>query len=469
METNVQANAFAYIMLFSWPLFSVAFYLMFSPRWACAITMIAGEMFLPPIFTVHFSGIPPIDKDLMVSMAALLGCLVVRPRLLLRGNRVGRRYVIFMLILIVGAYFTVQTNPDPIPIGYREEHRYIPALNFHDFLSMTARDLLNWWPAFLLGRKIFTKTEDLEVLFLGFAAGGLVYSLFIFVELKMSPQFLRWVYGYGLGAFEQSIRGGGYRPSVFMNHGLTLARFMLISVLSATVLAQTRNRLFGFPARWLAIYLALVLAACHSAGAIVSAIVFVPLLIRTRVRAQARFATAVASFVLFYPLLRFFDLVPVDSVVSFFNSILGADRAQSLAYRLTNEHELLGRAIERPWFGWGGYARQMTFLPWGAPKTVADGEWIIILGYSGVVGFTARFGLLLVPIFGFARKKLRRLTSQRSARLGAAALFISVAYAFDLIPNSSVSPYLLVTLGALAGIKVDRWSADEEEGRLVAA
>jgi hypothetical protein len=465
MEVNVQANFFAYVMLFSWPLFGIAFFAMFPPRWACAITLIGGEMFLPANFSVHFHGLLPLDKDLMVSLAAFIGCLVVRPGVILRGNKSGRGYFVFILILIVGSYFTVQTNPDPIPVGYT--HRVLPALTFHDFLSMSMQHILYWWPAFLLGRKLFTKTEDLEVLCIVFTVGGLIYSLFIFVELKMSPQFLRWFYGYGVASFEQTIRGGGYRPSVFMNHGLTLARFMLVSLLAAIGLAQARIQLFGVPARWLAIYLALVLVACHSAGAIVSAVLFVPPLLWARTRSQARYASLFAWFVLLYPLLRFYDLTPVDSIVGFFNATLGAERAGSLAFRLVNERELLGRAAERPWFGWGGYARQVIFLPWGAPKTIGDGQWIEALGYSGVVGLVGTFGLMIFPMLGFARR-LDRLASRRGAKLGAAVLFIGGVYVFDLIPNSSVAPYLLMTAGAMAGIKADAWSEDEEAARLQA-
>jgi hypothetical protein len=465
MEVNVQANLFAYVMLFSWPLFAIGFFAMFPPRWACAITLIGGEMFLPANFSVHFSGIPPLDKDLMASIGACLGCLIIRPQLILRGNKSGRSYFIFILILIAGAYFTFRTNPDPIRIGYTRV--ILPALTFHDFLSMSVQHLLCWWPAFLLGRKLFTKTEDLEVLCIVFTVGGLIYSLFIFVELKMSPQFQKWFYGYGVARFEQTIRGGGYRPSVFMNHGLTLARFMLVSLLAATGLAQARIRLFGVPSRWLAVYLALVLVACHSAGALVSAIVFVPLLIWTRARSQARFATAVAGFVLLYPLLRFYDLVPVDSIIGFFNTTFGADRAGSLGYRLAMEHQLLGKATERPWFGWGGYGRQIIYFPWGAQKTVGDGQWIEALGFAGVVGLVGTFGLMIFPQIGFARK-LRRLASRHDAKLAAATLFIAVVYVFDLLPNSSVAPYLLMTVGALAGITVDDWSPDEDADRFIA-
>lgn len=450
MVANFPANFFAYFMLFSWPLIAIGFFKMFPARWACAVTLVGGEMFLPSGFEIHFIGLPPLDKDLSVSIAAIAGCLIVRPRAILRGAKTGRRYVIFWVIMIVGLYFTVQTNPDPIKIG----QTFLPALTSHDFISMAIRSLLYWWPPFFLGRKLFTKPEHLEVLCTVMAFAGLIYSFFILVELKMSPQFSGWVYGYSAASFEQSLRGGGYRPVVFMRHGLTVALFMLMSVLAATGLARARIRLLGFSARGFAIYLFLILAIMHSAGALINALLFVPSLIWMRPRSQGRLATIIAGLVLFYPLLRFFDLVPVESVVGFFNSLLGADRSGSLEFRLVNEADLLAKAILRPWFGWGGYARQMTFYNWGGTKSVIDGEWIVILGYAGVVGFVSVFGLLLVPIFVFA-KRLRRIVSRRETILASSVLFMAVAYVFDLLPNAGVAPYLTMMIGALVGIQVD--------------
>ena len=466
METNLQAGALAYVMLFSWPLLGIGIFLVFPVRWACAVTFVAGEMFLPSSFIIHIKGLPPLDKDLSVCLGALLGCSIVKPRIIFGGTKTGRRYVLFLLTVVAGLYFTVQTNPDPINVP---GHETLPALTSHDFVLMAAQPLLYWWPAFFLGRKLFTRVEHLEVLWTVLTMGGLVYSLFILVELKMSPQFSMWVYGYRASSFAQSVRYGGYRPVVFMTHGLNVALFMLMSLLSATGLARARIRLWGIHTRWVVIYLAVILLAMHSAGALVNAVVLLLALIFLSSRGQARLATTIATVVILYPLLRFYDLIPVDSIVAFFSSLLGAERAESLSYRFMNETELLARAIKRPWFGWGGYGRQFTYI-WGHQKEVVDGEWIGSLGYSGIVGFIGHFGLLVLPIFVFARKRLRQMESRSDAILASTLLLMSAAFVFDLIPNAGEAPYLTMMIGALAGIMVDRppryeWQID----RLVAA
>ena len=466
METNVPADLLAYIALFSWPLLGIGIFLMFPPRLACAVTLVGGEMFLPSSFIIHIKGLPPLDKSLSVSLAAILGCLIVKPRIIMGGSKTGRRYLIFLLIIVVGLYFTVQTNPEPINVV---GHDVLPGLTSHDFVLMAAQPVLYWWPAFFLGRKLFTKVEHLEVLWKVLTVGGLVYSLFILVELRLSPQFNMWVYGYRASSFSQSVRYGGYRPVVFMTHGLNVALFMLMSLLAATSLSRARIRLWGVSTRGLVIYLALILLAMHSAGALVNAVVLLLALIFLSSRGQARLATTIATVVLLYPLLRFFDLIPVDSIVGFFSSLLGPERAESLQYRFQNETELLSRALQRPWFGWGGYGRQFTYI-WGHQKEVVDGEWIGSLGYSGIVGFIGHFGLLVLPIFVFARKRLRQMESRSDAILASTLLLMSAAFVFDLIPNAGEAPYLTMMIGALAGIMVDRppryeWQID----RLVAA
>lgn len=459
METTVNANVLAFIALFSFPLLALGLFVLYPARWAAAFTVIGGHLFLPPNFAIHFSGLPAVDKDLVISISALLGCLAVRPWTVFRGNRQGRRYIFFILILVVGLYFTVQTNPESVKVG----RGFLPGLTWHDFLSMTIRDLLAWWPAFLLGRKLFTKLADLEVLCTVWTVGGLVYSLFILVELRMSPQINHWVYGYYASDFDQAIRGGGYRPVVFIGHGLGVAIYILVSVLAATGLARARIRLFGIPSRWIAIYLAAILAAMHSAGALVYGIILVPVLLWMPVRWQARLAMTVAMTIFCYPVLRLYDLLPVDSVLNFFTAVFGAERAGSLGFRLKNEADLLGRAILKPWFGWGGWARQFLYSPWGAQLSIGDGEWIGVLGYSGVVGFVGLFGLLLLPVFLFAKRTLRQTGSRRDLVLASAVLFVCVACLFDLIPNSGVPPHILMTIGALSGIDLNSWRRSESE------
>ncbi|MGB9337646.1 MAG: PA14 domain-containing protein, partial [Polyangiales bacterium] len=112
---------------------------------------------------------------------------------------------------------------------------------------------------------------------------------------------------------------------------------------------------------------------------------------------------------------------------------------------------LLERAMERPWFGWGTYCRACLFEPWsGDLSSTRDGEWIIQLGDSGIVGFASRFGLMLFPLLLLLRR-LRFVPRDSDRRLlGGLGLMIGFA-AFDMVPNADFSRLAFILSGALLG------------------
>jgi hypothetical protein len=53
-----------------------------------------------------------------------------------------------------------------------------------------------------------------------------------------------WVYGYFPHSFAQQLRYGGYRPVVFMGHGLLVALFAAIALISAVVMWQLKSKVY---------------------------------------------------------------------------------------------------------------------------------------------------------------------------------------------------------------------------------
>ena len=68
------------------------------------------------------------------------------------------------------------------------------------------------------------------------------------------------------------MRNGGFRPMVFMGHGLLAAFFMMTSVLAATALWRSAIKLGPLSASVATPYLGLVLLLCKSMGATLNAI-----------------------------------------------------------------------------------------------------------------------------------------------------------------------------------------------------
>lgn len=265
----------------------------------------------------------------------------------------------------------------------------------------------------------------------------------------MSPNLHKTLYGFYQQPFHTVIRLGGYRPMVFMTHGLALSLFLLGSLFGSIALSRANQRLlFGIPASLVAAYLAVVILLSRALSAVLYGLALVPAAAFLRPKARMLIATALASVVLLYPLIRLADWVPVEPAVDFFSGI-DHDRGHSLAGRMEHEYELLERARERVIFGWGHYGRNRIFDPeTGEDLSRTDGFWILQLGRRGIVGFVCVFGLLLFPI-ALAYLRIGRIRSPSSRQLLSGLALIILVHGIDLILNAFLYPFLFLLAGAL--------------------
>src|SRR6266545_4824883 len=84
---------------------------------------------------------------------------------------------------------------------------------------------------YLIGRIYFNDLESLRELAIAIFVGGLIYLPLCWIEMRLSPQLHVWVYGFHQHSFLQNIRWGGYRPMVFMQHGLMVGMWMCMTAL----------------------------------------------------------------------------------------------------------------------------------------------------------------------------------------------------------------------------------------------
>lgn len=62
-------------------------------------------------------------------------------------------------------------------------------------------------------------------------------------EVRLSPQLHRIFYGYFPHSFAQQVRGGGFRPVVFLQHGLWVAFFaMMMTVVTFALWCQNKQK-----------------------------------------------------------------------------------------------------------------------------------------------------------------------------------------------------------------------------------
>ncbi len=439
------ATLVAYVAMILWvPISFLVIYWM-RPSLACASLMIGAVMFLPVDVGIDLRGLPPIGKEEVASLGLLMACLLRYPgRLARAGPGTGLEALVF--VLIIAGIGTALTNGDPLRYGPTS----LPGLAPYDAVSMGIRDVIRYGIPFFLGRAFYRKPEELKDLMWVLAGAGLIYSLLILFELRMSPQLHRWVYGFFTHGFAGHVRWGGYRPMVFMKSGLAISLFVMVTAVASAALARARVRVFRIPAVWVSGYLSVILVLCKSVAAMGYALFAIPLVAFSKAHVQTRIAVVLATLVFAYPLLRAYDYFPTQVLVEGSRAI-DAERARSLEFRFENENQLLNKATQRPLFGWGGFRRARVFdEEWGGDESITDGYWIIIIGNRGFAGFFAIFGLLLIPIF-VASNRMRRIPRRRDRLMLSGLTLIAAMSAVDLLPNGMFTNFVVFVSGCLAG------------------
>ncbi|MGB5812168.1 MAG: hypothetical protein WBG86_16650 [Polyangiales bacterium] len=442
-------NILSTVILFLWVPVSLWGLRRWPPAKATAIVFLTGLLFLPEVVAFKVPGIPEFDKHSILALWLMIGiALFHRERL--RSVSFPWQFKWCIAFLLLGCVMTVLLNQDPLQYG----SSYVPGHVPYDVVHFTIEALLMSVLPFVIGITMFRGGEDLRALLRMFVVAAVLYSGLQIVEMILSPQMHRWVYGFHQHGFGQTMRGGGFRPMVFMGHGIALAMFTSMAVVAATALHKVDAKFGQVRARWVAGYLWFILAVSRSVAALLYSFVTVPLVLLTSPRTQVAVAAALAGALMLYPALRASDLIPIAKINEIVLESYGHEKVGSLGVRFKNEAQMLDKAKERLAFGWGGYCRPCVYEPWsGELQSVRDGAWIIALGDQGLVGFVGRFGLLVFPIFVLFRR-IRSVPGNANRRLLAAlALMIGIA-AFDLIPNGTFNALALLCSGAMYGSMV---------------
>lgn len=438
------SNPIAYLALALWPVVTFILFRRLPPARAMIASLLGGYLFLPeaPAF-FDLPLFPPLTKHNIPALSAALSLLYVQGggQPILPESRLSR---LLLFVFVLSPVLTVWTNPEPLVFDLAA----IPGLGLKDMVALPIQQVLLVLP-FLLARRLLVTSEAQGDLLRAFMWGGLVYSLLMLIEIRLSPQLNMWVYGYYQHMFGQSIRFGGYRPVVFLYHGLWVALFCMMAMVSALALWRRgdRNRLFCAGA---ALYLGVILVLAKSLGALVLAAGIVPLVLLFGPVMQINAAILVALLSIGYPVMKGADMVPEAWLLDQAGKV-SPDRANSIAFRFDNENVLLDRAEEKPYFGWGSWGRnQIHDEITGEIESVADGRWIITIGVYGWIGFLAEFGLIALPVFLLWRETVKRGNGEVSAYIAPLSLILAFNL-FDMLPNATLTPLTWLVAGALTG------------------
>lgn len=424
---------------------SLAVFSLTKPHRAVAILLVFGTILLPELQYFSIPVLPDMDKHTISCGWAFFPALIWAWGKLKRA-RLGRfPWFLFGLIVVVN-FGRALTNPDPLVFG----GRYIAPIASHTGLTFIMEDFLLVFAPYYLGAALFSESDDLRDFLRIFCIGGLVYAPLVALELRFSPQLHQWIYGYLQHTWLQVMRDGGYRPMVFMNHGLAVALFMATCALLAFGMARAKERIWRVKALPIAVLFTVLLALSHSLGALVFVIALAPVVWFMSPRMQLRVAALLAVLVMFYPMLRAYDWFPTNTVVDMARSI-SEDRAGSIAFRFYNEDIVLERALQRPLFGWGGFDRIFVFdEDSGDELSTLDGAWLITYAGSGALGFVGKFGLLAWPVW-LALRRIRRIPQRSDQLLLASVGVVTAMVSVDLLPNGLFTHFPYLFSGALLG------------------
>jgi hypothetical protein len=453
----------SYLALFLFPILAIILFQRLPVQKAVIWTVVSGYLFLPTavFVSIDLPILPSFDKLLIPSfMAALLSVLFLRgikAQNVIAERRGGEARPLPVVLegwlpvsfiglgllglMVVGTVLSVLTNGDTVVYG----DRVLPAQRPFDAVSALLDMAIILLPL-ILGRKFLADDAGQKTLMMVIAAGALVYSLLALYEVRMSPQINNMVYGFFPHSFAQHIRGGGFRPLVFLDHGLQLGIFFACAILSIAVLMRLSDGVVRMRYLLALIYMIGVLFLSKTLGAFLITLVLLPVALLMPVRMQLLAAAVVAGITMAYPILRGAHVIPTDQIVELAERI-DTNRAQSLAFRFHHEENLIDKAAERPVFGWSTWGRWRIYDETGRDITVSDGEWVITISQRGWVGYIAEFGLLCLPLMLFA---LRRRYYEVGLATSGLCLVVA-ANLIDLLPNATPSPIIWMAAGALLG------------------
>jgi len=424
------------IALYGWIAVVLVLFSVLPARRAVIVSFIGAWLFLPQA-QIPFDGLPDVTKVTVTSFAVVLGAVLFDAGRILH-------YRPSWVDAPIAAWCAA-----PIAASVAN------GLGVYDGLSAALDHVVTWGIPYFIGRIYFNDLAALRELAIGVFVGGLVYVPLCLLEIRLSPQLHRWVYGYHQHSFAQTIRWGGYRPTVFMQHGLMVGMWMISATLAGGWLwmSGALRALWRIPTWALTGVLLGTSVLCKSAGSLVLLLVGAGALCTIR---SIRTALVLLPLVLIpptYVALRAQGVWNGAELVALASRV-NEDRAASLQGRFDNEVKLVEKALQKPYFGWGTWGRWRVADELGRDVTTADSLWIISLGRTGVVGLCAVLAVILLPVLLLMRRIGVRDWMHPAAGGAAVLAVLLVLYMMDSLLNAMLNPLFMLAAGGLSGFYV---------------
>jgi hypothetical protein len=425
------------IILFGWIAVAITLFTLLSPRRAVLAAYIIAWMFLP-VAEIQLPGLPDLTKVTSASMGAFLGVMIFDPKsiMTLRPRLVDIPVIVWCFAPMLSAV----------------ENGYGP----YDGASGMLTEIFTWGIPYLIGRAYFCTFDAQRELAIAIVIGGLIYVPLCLFEIRFSPQLHRMMYGSHPSHFAMTVRYGGYRPMVFMRHGLMLGMWMTSATLIAFWLWRSKSirMMYSVPMVVVVGVLFMTTFLSKSTGAFLLLLGGAGTLFVLRYTRTSWAMVVVVMITPVYMFARTTGMYTGDDMVALAAEI-SEDRAASLAGRLINEDMLAERALEQPIWGWGAGDQWRIRNEEGEDITVSDGMWIIALGRTGLVGLVSLTAMLLLPVLLLLRRVGARHWELPASAPPAVLSVLLVLYSMDNLMNAMLNPIFVLIMGGLTGLYVN--------------
>lgn len=431
----------ALLALLGWVPAVIALFAMLPPRRAVIAAFLGGWMFLP-LITIQLTGIPDITKVSVTSGSVFLAVAVFD------GGRLfsfrPRWFDLPILVWVIVPFISSVANDR----------------GMWDGASRMLTAILFWGIPYLMGRLYFTDLPAIRDLAMGFLIAGCIYAPLIVWEVRMSPQLHKQFYGtVASGMLRGSSLGiPGYRPNVFIGHGLAVSMFMLMCTLSAFWLWKTKavQAVWGFPIGLLAFGLYGTTILCKVLGTLMVMHIAIFALCATK---WLRTSIIVGLLILApvgYMVARTTGMFTGDTMLDFV-AMIEPVRAESLQFRLDAEYGIIRNAMERPWFGYGSdpmWRARLVDDPRAAakPNVITDGMWIIALGQGGVFALAAMAAVMLLPALLVWRRMPVPFWEHPAFAPIIALTMLLICFMIDSLFNANANMLTLLCAGAVSSM-----------------
>lgn len=331
-------------------------------------------------------------------------------------------------------------------------------LGFYDGLSTVLLQTVTWGVPYFLGRIYLNSLAGLKQLATGIFLGGLVYIPFCLFEVRMSPVLHHLVYGITPFTFGQSIRYGGYRPSVFMQHGLEVGMWMMAASLIGIWFWKSGiiKQIYGIEMIWLLSALLVTFVLVKSTGAYFLLLLgIMVLVVAWQFRTAIIILLFMAGITVYLGQNTLTEAYISDQLVTSVSGIVPQERIDSLEFRFNNEEMLTDKARKQMTFGWGGWGRNRVYkYNWEGKLvdvSVTDSLWIIAFGQNGLVGLVSVFTAFFFPAIAFIKRYPARCWFHPQIAGAAAILVITILYTIDTLFNAMINPIFILACGGIAG------------------